>query len=294
MRLLMFRQNGESRLGILRDEEVIDVVAAGGKDAPRDMLAVIDGGQEALDYLQKLLARASLSTRALADCDVVAPLQPRENVMAVGRNYPKHAEESARMWQLHEVQVPTVFTKAQTSITGPYDPIPIDGSLTAMVDWEVELAVVLGRGGINIPRERALDHVFGYTVINDISARDLQRAWGGQNFKGKSLDGFGPIGPWVVTPDEIPDPQALQVRCRVNGIIKQDSRTDQMIFTVDDIIARLSLGMTLLSGNLIATGTPDGVGRGRQPPEFLKPGDILESEVVEIGTMRNPMVSAQA
>ncbi|HZS93428.1 MAG TPA: fumarylacetoacetate hydrolase family protein [Chloroflexota bacterium] len=289
----MFRDDGAARLGILREDGVIDVASAGGADAPKDVLAVIDGGQEALHYLRTLVASTKGdAVRALDGLEIVAPLLPRENVMAVGRNYAKHAEESARMWNLDAVQPPTVFTKALTSVTGPFAPIPIDDTLTSMADWEAELAVVLGREGKNIPRESALDYVFGYTVINDVSARDLQQSWGGQNFKGKSLDGFGPLGPWVVTADEIPDPGKLRVRCRVNGVTKQDASTEEMIYPVDDIIARLSLGMTLLPGNVIATGTPDGVGRARKPPEFLHPGDVLETEVVEIGVMRNAIVAA--
>lgn len=290
MRLLMFRAPDGERLGVLRGEDVVDVRAAGA-DTLRDVLAVIDGGHEALETVRRLVSSArGDAIQPFNELELLAPLIPRENVFAIGRNYQEHAEESARMLQ-EEVKPPTVFTKAQTSITGPYSSIPIDATLTSQVDWEAELAVVLGRGGINIPRDRALEHVFGYTVMNDVSARDIQRGWGGQFFKGKSLDGFGPLGPWVVTADEIPDPQSLRVRCRVNGVIKQDNVTAAMIYPVADIIARLSLGMTLLPGNVIATGTPAGVGQAREPQEFLRPGDVLETEVVEIGTMRNPIVS---
>jgi 2-keto-4-pentenoate hydratase/2-oxohepta-3-ene-1,7-dioic acid hydratase in catechol pathway len=186
-----------------------------------------------------------------------------------------------------EMQHPTVFTKAQTSITGPHDDVTVDPNVTQQVDWEVELGVVIGRAGKDIPRERALDHVFGYLVVNDLSARDVQYGWGGQFFKGKSLDGFCPIGPWVVTADEIPDPQRLHLTLDVNGDRKQDGNTGDMIFAVADLIAQLSLGMTLPAGSLIATGTPEGVGMGREPQEWLGDGDVVEATVEGLGTLRN-------
>jgi 2-keto-4-pentenoate hydratase/2-oxohepta-3-ene-1,7-dioic acid hydratase in catechol pathway len=185
-----------------------------------------------------------------------------------------------------------VFTKAQTSITGPFDDIPVDRNVTAQADWEVELGVVIGVSGRDIPRDRALAHVFGYTVVNDVSARDVQYGWGGQYFKGKSLDGFCPVGPWIVTADEIGDPQALTLRCRVNGVTKQEASTKDMIFPVDELVAQVSVGMTLPAGTLIATGTPSGVGFARKPPEFLQDGDVLESEVEGIGTLRNRITAA--
>jgi len=161
------------------------------------------------------------------------------------------------------------------------------------MDWEVELGVVIGRRGINITRERALDHVFGYTVINDVSARDIQSGWGGQFFKGKSLDAACPSGPWVVTRDEVPDPQALALRLKVNGTLKQDASTEGMIHTVASIISWVSVGMTLLPGTLIATGTPEGVGFARTPPEFIHPGDVVEAEVQGIGILRNKFVASR-
>ena len=217
----------------------------------------------------------------------------RGNVLAIGRNYAAHAAEGARV-RGGEIEPPTVFTKAITTIAGPHDDVPIDPAVSDRIDWEVELGVVVGRRGINIPRERALDHVFGYTVVNDVSARDIQRNWGGQFFKGKSLDGSCPSGPWVVTRDEVPDPQRLRLTLAVNGVLKQDASTADMIYPVDALIAWLSIGMTLLPGSLIATGTPEGVGFARQPPEFLRPGDLVEAEVEGIGVLRNRMVAAGA
>src|SRR5207253_3410698 len=173
-----------------------------------------------------------------------------------------------------------------------YGDIPLHADVTQQVDWEVELAVVIGRRVLNVRREDALQYIFGYTVLNDISARDLQFGWGGQFFKGKSLDGFCPIGPWIVTADEIDDPQSLPLSLRVNGAVKQDGNTRDMIYPVDAVIEWVSKGMTLLAGAIIATGTPDGVGFARTPPEFLKSGDVMEAEVERIGTLRNRIVSA--
>ena len=177
-------------------------------------------------------------------------------------------------------------------MTGPYDDIVIDPAVSRQIDWEVELGVVLGRRGLNVKPADAMRHVFGYTVINDVSARDIQNGWGGQYFKGKSLDRSSPVGPWVVTADEIPNPQQLRLRLRVNGEVKQDGNTADMIYPVADLIAWLSIGMSLVPGNLIASGTPDGVGFARTPPEFLKPGDTMESEVEGIGSLRNRIVAA--
>jgi 2-keto-4-pentenoate hydratase/2-oxohepta-3-ene-1,7-dioic acid hydratase in catechol pathway len=182
------------------------------------------------------------------------------------------------------------FTKAPTTVTGPFDEIRWDRSTTEQVDWEAELGVVIGMGGVNIRRGAALGHVFGYTIVNDVTARDLQKSHG-QFFKGKSLDTFCPMGPCVVTADEFGDPHAKEVALRVNGVEKQRGNTRDMIFPVDTLIESLSRGLTIEPGDIIATGTPDGVGFARTPPEFLGNGDIMETEVEGIGVMRNRMVS---
>jgi 2-keto-4-pentenoate hydratase/2-oxohepta-3-ene-1,7-dioic acid hydratase in catechol pathway len=286
----MFSVNGESRIGALDSSKVIDLTGravAGGAEIPKSLLDVIDAGESGLSRLRELAAVPSGAEFDLTAVRVLPPLYPpRGNVLAIGRNYEEHARESARA-RAGEVTRPTVFTKAQTSITGPFDDILVDRRVTSQVDWEVELGVVIGTSGRDIPRDRALEHVFGYTVVNDLSARDVQYGWGGQYFKGKSLDGFCPTGPWIVTADEIDDPQALTLRCRVNGVTKQEANTKDMIFAVHELIAQVSVGMTLPAGTLIATGTPAGVGFARQPPEFLQGGDVLESEVEGIGTLRN-------
>lgn len=297
MRLLRYRDDIGIRLGVLHDEHVVDLTRLSETDGgPRftdDMLSVIASGAAGIGRIRRLLESASSEvSRPLDAVEILAPLQPpRENVFAIGHNYRAHVQEQSKK-RGEAIGRPTVFTKAQSSITGPRAEIPIDERVTQMVDWEGELGVVIGRQGLNIPQAQALEYVFGYTVLNDISARDVQYGWGGQFFKGKSMDGFCPTGPWIVTADEIPDPQQLRVQTRVNGETKQDGNTSDMIFPVAEIIAQLSLGMTLLPGNLIATGTPDGVGYARTPQEFLHPGDTLETEIDAIGTLRNRMVPA--
>lgn len=300
----MFRHGSERRLGVMRGsqlQEVLDLVelarSLGTTPPPADLLALIDQGDNGLDAIRHLLSSptalsSSSAIRKLKELVVLPPLDPpRGNVLAIGRNYEKHAAESARAWG-ESVQLPTVFTKAQTSLTGPFDDIVIDPAVSEQIDWEAELGVVIGRRGVNIKPSDAMGHVFGYTVINDVSARDIQNGWGGQFFKGKSLDASSPVGPWVVTADEIPDPQNLRVALRVNGETRQDGNTRDMINSVEQLIVWLSVGMTLLPGSLIATGTPDGVGFARTPPEFLKPGDVMETEVERVGQLRNRMVAS--
>ena len=286
MKLLMFRHNGQPLLGALHpghEDEVVDL----SQVAP-DLLALIDAGEAGLERARKAASGAGHGL-PLKDVTLLAPLDaPRGNIIAMGRNYQKHAEETA---EHGDVKPPTIFTKAITSITGPYDDIAIDPSFSDEMDWEVELGVVIGKRGANIARRDAMDHVFGYFVLNDVSARDVQNGWGGQYFKGKSLDRSCPIGPWVVTRDEAPDPRNLDLRLTVNGVVKQEGNTRDMIHAVDAIIEWASRGMTLLPGALIATGTPDGVGFTRTPPEFLHPGDVMETQVSGIGVLRSRMVA---
>jgi len=289
MKLLMFRAEGGRRLGALRpgsEDEVVELTELG------DIRSLIDAGEDGLSRVRAALSSSRSKSHPLSELELLIPIdEPRGNVIAIGRNYQKHAAETALV-EGREPAPPTIFTKAITSLTEPFADIAIDPTISDKIDWEVELAVVIGKGGANIKRARALDHVFGYSVINDVTARDIQSGWGGQYFKGKSLDRSSPTGPWVVTRDEVDDPQALKLFLRVNGIAKQEGDTRDMIYPVDAIIEWVSKGMTLLPGSLIATGTPDGVGFARTPPEFLKPGDVMETEVQGIGLLRNRMVSA--
>ncbi len=266
-------------------------------------LTILQGMQELNAILGKAANRRFSEVRtfteigavhSLSDVQLAAPIpRPRKNIVCLGQNYAEHAKESAeaRGREAAELEAPIFFTKAPTTVNSPYGKIVIDPSVSVEIDWEAELAVIIGKGGKNIREEEALSHVFGYTVLNDVSARDLQ--WRHkQYFKGKSIDGYCPMGPWIVTANEIADPQELTVRLRVNGVTKQDGNTHMMIFPVHTIIAVLSQGMTLEPGDIIATGTPSGVGFARKPPEFLKAGDVMETEIEGIGTLRNLVVNA--
>jgi len=282
MRFLTYDRAGGARLGLLSGELVIDVAEASGGALPADMLSFIEAGAPALEAASRLPAAGG---KPLADVRLLAPIpRPARNIVCVGLNYAEHASESRITTGLPEV--PVYFTKPPSTVTGPEAAIPWHGELSRRMDWEVELVAVIGRPGKDIPEARALDYVFGYTVGNDVTARDLQ-ARHQQWYKGKGLDGFCPLGPWIVTADEIPDPQTLRLQLRVNGRPKQDARTDDMIFSVAKLIADWSRGMTLEPGDLLMTGTPSGVGFARKPPEYLQPGDVVEAEIEAIGLLRN-------
>jgi 2-keto-4-pentenoate hydratase/2-oxohepta-3-ene-1,7-dioic acid hydratase in catechol pathway len=279
------------RLGLVRGDQIVDLTAAFARSwpgAPSTLLALVQSGPDGWERA-RAADTAGAPSHAISSIRWHAPIpRPSKNVFCLGRNYAAHAREAAQA-RGQEVKIPTVpviFTKAPTSVTGPFDDIAVDRTATQQVDWEVELGVVIGVSGRNISKGDAMRHVFGYTVINDLTARDLQQQHM-QWFKGKSLDGFCPMGPVLVTADEFGDPQTKRVQLRVNGTTKQDSSTEHMIFPVDVIIEWLSKGLTLEAGDVIATGTPDGVGMGRTPPEFLNDGDVLETEVEGIGVMRN-------
>jgi 2-keto-4-pentenoate hydratase/2-oxohepta-3-ene-1,7-dioic acid hydratase in catechol pathway len=224
----------------------------------------------------------------LAEVVLDAPVRPARNVFCVGRNYLEHAKEGARAAgrELKLPTVPTFFTKAPTAIAAPDATLDLSAAVSHEYDFEAELAVVIGAECKDVSEDEALRVVFGYTALNDVTARDLQREHG-QWFKGKSLDSSCPIGPWIVTPEELLDPQSLELRLRRNGVEKQHGNTSKMIFSIPRLIAELSKGMTLLPGDVIATGTPEGVGFARTPPEFLADGDVLEVEIERIGILRS-------
>jgi len=284
------------RLGLLRGDAVVDLRTAAARiwpDAPATLLDLIKRGPDAWARMAEIGGGAAAAHSHLASSvRWHAPIpRPSKNVFCLGLNYAAHAKESsqARGREMKIPTVPVIFTKAPTTVCGPYDDVRVDRRVTQQVDWEVELGVVIGRSGRDVARADALSHVFGYTVINDLSARDLQQQHM-QWFKGKSLDGFCPMGPVVVTADEFGDPQAKRLQLRVNGATKQDGHTSNMIFPVDVIIEWLSKGLTLEAGDVIATGTPEGVGMGRTPQEFLQNGDVVETEVEGIGSLRNRIV----
>jgi 2-keto-4-pentenoate hydratase/2-oxohepta-3-ene-1,7-dioic acid hydratase in catechol pathway len=297
MRLVTFQDEAGARIGVMMgSEHILDLPAVA--DVPSDMLAFIEAGPAALEAARKATFTHDTSMMVrLDEVKLLAPIpRPRKNVFALGLNYADHVAEGARARgeQVKLPEYPVFFTKAVTSVIGPGEPIPYDGRLSPNWDWEAELALVIGKTGRDIAKADALGYVFGYTCLNDVSVRDIQRRHGGQFFKGKSIDGTCPIGPWIVTADEIPDPGALNISTKVNGVVKQDSNTTYMIFDVPTTIESLSAGLTLEAGDIVATGTPDGVGYGRSPQEWLKPGDVVQVEVEGVGVLRNTVVDRWA
>lgn len=291
MRLVTFEQaeSNKRHVGAVYEGAIVPV---NEEVAPQSMLELIESdGVSRLTSPAKSMSEVGIP---IDDVRLCAPIpRPTSNIICLGRNYREHAAESARAWN-EAVKLPTFFTKAVTSVIGPHDDIPFDPQLSTEIDWEVELAVMLGRRAKHVRAEDALDYIFGYTVLNDVSARDLQNGYGGQFFYGKSLDGSCPMGPWIVTAEDVSDPQDLTLRLCVNGITKQEASTREMIHGVAEIVEILSRGMTLEPGQIIATGTPAGVGFARNPPEFLKPGDVVEAEIAGIGAMRNRVVQVPA
>lgn len=282
--LLTYEYNGRVAPGALRDERIIDL-----SPIASDMASLIEMGSDGLAQARQAVAASAASGIPLAEARLLAPIPvPRRNVMCVGKNYAEHTRESyeARGEKMETIEYPVIFTKTTTCINGPYDDIPFDAAVSDQIDYEAELAVIIGRRVKNAGREEALAAVFGYTVLNDVTARDLQTLHK-QFFKGKSLDGSCPMGPWIVTADALPDPYALRITCRVNGELRQDSAGETMTFDIPTIIGHLSRGMTLLPGDIIATGTPSGVGFAMKPPVFLRPGDVVECAIEGIGAIRN-------
>lgn len=288
MKLVTYQYDDRQSIGLVHEDMIIDL-----SDIAADMLSFIELGPVGSARAREI-AESPSTLIPLAEVRLMAPIPvPRRNIMCLGKNYAEHARESqeARGEQVAIPDYPVIFTKATTSVNGPFDDVPLDLSVSSEMDYEVELAVIIGRRGRNIRPEDAMDYVFGYTVLNDITARDLQTRHK-QFFKGKSLDGCCPIGPRITTSDDIADPHDLRITCTVNGELRQDSSTVEMIYRIPTIITELSRGMTLLPGDIIATGTPSGVGFARKPPVFLQPGDIVECAVEGIGMIRNRMISA--
>lgn len=284
MRLVTVETEGGPQAAVVRDGGVLPLEKMGFVSVRE----LIEAGPEAWDRVRE--EAQGLDPRgSLTEARLLAPIpDPPRNVFCVGVNYRAHFDEGDRPEGTEIPDAPVIFTKPWTALAGHDETVVIDRVATQQVDWEAELAVVIGRGGVNIPVEEAAGHVFGYTLANDVSARDLQLAHGsfGQWFKGKSLDGFCPMGPVLVTTDEIDDPEALHVELRVNGDIKQDFVSRDMINSVPRIIARLSLGMALLPGDVVLTGTAAGVGYWREPKEFLEAGDVVEIECEVFGVLR--------
>lgn len=287
MKLVTFTDSGRVALGRVADEgHVHDLSTVLGD---RTLLDVIDDWEQ----LRPLIERAA-DLPAVASPRLLAPIpQPVRNLFAVGKNYRDHVHEFGRSgYDGHPDSagtlptVPVVFSKVPTSVTGPHDDIDAHRTLTSELDYEAELAVIIGRGGRGISRDQALDHVWGYTIINDVTARDLQRDHQ-QWLLGKSLDTFAPMGPWAVTADEVGDPRRLVVSSTVNGEPRQRASVSDLLFDIPELISVISAGITLRGGDVIATGTPAGVGLGFTPPRFLKPGDVVECAITGLGALRN-------
>lgn len=292
MRLLTYAREGTPRLGVLVRDRVFDVADL-ESDFPSDMQTFIEAEKDLLPRLSESIeaigsasrSGATASSTPISEVELLAPIpRPRRNLVCVGLNYAEHASESRITSGIPEHVV--LFTKPPSTVIGPGAAVPWHGHVSRRIDWEVELVVVIGSQGRDIAPESALDHVFGYTIGNDITARDLQ-ARHQQWYKGKGLDGFCPLGPWIVTADEFGDPQQKRLQLRVNGDLKQDAVTSDMVFGVADLISAWSQGMTLEPGDLLMTGTPSGVGFARKPPEYLQPGDQVEAEIEGIGVLRH-------
>ncbi len=297
MKLLTYKtQDSESRLGFIHNNRVVDMEDFGGISnfpLPNDMLELIDMGYEVIEEISNLINDTrdvdfENISYALNDVQILAPIEkPRKNIIGIGLNYTEHVAESARTLDTTG-KLPTkpiIFSKPPTSVTGPNTEIIKNTKLTSQLDWECELAVIISKKGKYVPKSEALDYVFGYTVINDISARDCRRE--GQWIVSKGQDTFAPMGPFLVTKDEIENPHNLNLSLKVNGIEKQNSNTKFMLFNINDLIEDLSTVFTLEAGDIIATGTPAGVGAGRDPQEWMYDGDVVEATVEGIGTIVN-------
>lgn len=290
MYFITFDVKGQQSIGVLTEDKKNVVKLS----LYKDMLEFIASGETGLLYAKHTIANIKSNAEVFAIEQVVikAPLpRPSKNIFCIGKNYADHVKELGNMTSI-SADIPTspvVFTKASTTVIGPNDNILSHADVTKALDYEVELAVIIGKDGINISKEAALDHVFGYTILNDVSARDLQQKhiqW----FKGKSLDTFCPMGPYLVHKSAVKDVTNLDIKSKINGEIRQNSNTKNFIFDIPTIIEALSAGMTLEAGDIIATGTPAGVGMGFTPPRLLKAGDEIELSITGLGVLKNTVI----
>ena len=297
MKLLTYKtQDTEPRLGFLHNNQVIDMQDFGDFSnfpLPNDMLELIDMGFEIIAEITELVADTPAEffeeiSYELDEVTFLAPIEkPRKNIIGIGLNYTEHVAESARTLDTTG-KLPTqpiIFSKPPTTVTATNTEVIKNTKLTQQLDYECELAVIISNKGKYVPKSEALDYVFGYTIINDISARDCRRE--GQWIVSKGQDTFAPMGPILVTKDEIENPHNLNLSLKVNGIEKQNSNTNLMLFNINDLIEDLSTVFTLEPGDIIATGTPAGVGAGRNPQEWLHNGDVIEATIEGIGTIIN-------
>ena len=287
MKFAAFAHEGAEMIGMVDTDGRNVVPIAGVSDMVDLIIRFAEIGPE---------PASSQASVAIADVELRAPISvPRRNIFCVGKNYGEHAREFSRsgfeagaVKGIELDEYPAVFSKGPNTVVGPYDDVLLHANITSSVDYEAELAVVIGRGGKDIAPERAYDHVFGYTVVNDVTARDRQKNHK-QWFLGKTLDTFCPMGPWITTSDEL-DPENLEVRCWVNGELRQHANTRDLIFDIPRLISTISQGLALVPGDIIATGTPAGVGIGFAPPRFLKKNDVVAVEISKIGKIENRFV----
>ena len=297
MKLLTYKtKDTEPRLGFIHNNQVIDMQDFGeisNFPLPNDMLELIDMGFEIIPEITEMIAETPENffeeiAYEMNEVTILAPIEkPRKNIIGIGLNYTEHVAESARTLDTTG-KLPTkpiIFSKPPTTVTATNTEIIKNTKLTSQLDWECELAVIISKKGKYVPKSEALDYIFGYTVINDISARDCRRE--GQWIVSKGQDTFAPMGPVIVTKDEIENPHNLNLSLKVNGVEKQNSNTKFMLFNINDLIEDLSTVFTLEAGDIIATGTPAGVGAGRDPQEWLHDGDVVEATVEGIGTIVN-------
>jgi len=283
MRFVTFESNGQARPGVISPvDTVLDLSPLGFTT----LLDFIEAGPKSLDDARTLAQESSASTQPrLSEVKLLAPIPRPRKLLCVGLNYRDHAKETNSPIP----DVPTIFNKLATAVIGPGDKIVLP-KVSKSPDYEAEFAFIIGRGGRHIRGEDWRAHVFGYTIVNDVSARDYQRATT-QWLMGKTFDTFAPMGPWIITADEIPDPHNLDVQIDINGEILQNSNTRELIFKIPDLIAFLSSVFTLEPGDIVSTGTPAGVGVARTPPRFLRPGDDVRVKIPAIGELRNPVVA---
>ena len=287
MKLVTYQiDGGVPQLGAVKGNGVVNLADASGGELPGDMSSLLEMGAEGMELARSTVASAA-ATSALDAVKILTPVPNPSKVIAIGLNYTDHIKETNSATP----EIPIMFTKYTTSIVGPGDDVRWDPALTSKVDWEVELAVVVGKTAYRVAEEDAFDYIAGYTICNDVSARDLQSERGDQWIRGKSLDTFCPLGPYLVTKDEIADPHDLALKTIVNGQVMQDSSTKALLFKIPYLIHYLSQAFTMLPGDVIITGTPPGVGMGMKPPVYLKGGDTMTVEIEGLGSLTNGCVT---
>ena len=294
MKLISFKKDGAVKAGLwLGDGKALDLSKAGAKADMSSVLAILEGGDAATAELRALEANPPAAALiSLTMDDLLGPIpKPHRNVFCIGRNYGAHVAEFQRL-RGEEVKLPkyaTIFTKAPQTVVGPTATVRYDRSVSEAYDYEVELAVVIGKGGRDIKREDAEKHIWGYTVANDVTGRDLQ-TFHGQFFKGKSLDESLPMGPWLIDKETLGDPKTVELTTHINGEERQRGAPSDLIFDIPSLIVTLSAGMALIPGDIIITGTPEGVGYAMNPQQKLKDGDVMRLEIDRIGVLENRIV----